>query len=69
MENLPELTSALQTLVAEVEKTSDSEGAPCTNPEATVIAAALIQLLTDHPLRGEYAQDLLDTARFTRDRG
>lgn len=68
MDNLSALTSALQTLVTKVEETSDSEGTPCTNPEATVIAAALIQLLTDHPQRSEYAQDLLDTARLTCDR-
>ena len=68
MDNLSALTSALQTLVTKVEETSDSEGTPCTSPEATVIAAALVQLLIDHPLRGEYAQEFLDAARFTCDR-
>ena len=52
------------TLIARIQQVRDSEGNPCTRAEAEAIAAELVKLLVlNHPLRDEYAQDLLDEQR------
>jgi hypothetical protein len=59
------MEQVIHTLIARIQQTKDSEGNPCTRVEAEAIAAELVRLLVlNHPLRDEYAQDLLDERRF-----